>query len=162
MDGWTLIPALILLTISALGVFRHRRNLPEDRLAEESWYVDTTADLALKDNAAPPPRRDIRQEERDFYRRQFRRRLQGSLMIGVLGLLLPVGAFMDSPLWNLVYVTLLLTLLGWMLMLGIADLVATRHHFTRVREQLLDEMLAGIKPDPASEENNAKIPRPPQ
>ena len=159
MDGWTLIPALILLTISALGVFRHWRNLPEDRLAEDSWYVDTTADLALKDEPAPPPRRDIRQEEREFHRRQFRRRLQGSLMIGVLGLMLPVGTLIDAPLWNLGYVTLLLMLLGWMLLLGIADLVATRHHFTRVREQLLAEMLAGIKPDPSSEDNTARTPR---
>ena len=164
MDGWTLIPAMILLTISALGVFRHWRNLPDDELAKDSWCADTTVDLAIKDDARPLPPRDIQREEREFHRRQFRRRLQGSLMIGALGLLLPVGGFIQGATWNIAYLALLLSLLGWMLLLGIADLVATRHNFNRVREQLLSDMLSGIKPEMAGDatSSEAPAPRPPQ
>lgn len=160
MIPWTLIASLILVSIAVLGIARHLRNRRDNLPDHATWYVDTTADLELKeDSAIPLSSRDFQEAERDFFRRQFRRRMQGSLMLGAVGMLLPLGGLIDDSLWNLAYLALLLALVGWMLMLGIADLVATRHHFERVREQLLAEALSGTRPDSDSTATQAK-PKP--
>jgi len=146
MIPWTAIGALILVSIAVLGIARHLRNRRNHSPDHALWYADTTANLSLRDEPTPPhARQEYQIAERDFYRRQFRRRMQGSLMLGAVGLLLPAGKFIDDTAWTLAYLTLLLALVAWMLMLGIADLVATRHHFERVREQLLNDALAGMR-----------------
>ncbi|MCE9554074.1 MAG: hypothetical protein K8T91_11955 [Planctomycetes bacterium] len=160
MIPWASLASLILVSIAVLGIARHLRNRRDHLPDHATWYVDTTADLELKDDAAVPlAPRDFQEAQRDFYRRQFRRRMQGSIMLGAVGLLLPLGGWIEDGMLNLAYLALLLALVGWMLMLGIADLVATRHHFERVREQLLAEALAGVRPDSDVTATQAK-PRP--
>lgn len=145
MNPWTLIGSLVLVSIATLGIARHLRNRRDNLPDHATWYADALAEPEVKeDPAVPLSQRDFQETERDFYRRQFRRRMQGSLMLGAVGLLLPLGGFIDDGILNLVYLAVLLALVGWMLMLGVADLVATRHHFERVREHLLAEALGGL------------------
>ena len=157
MIPWSPIGSLILVSIAILGIARHLRNRRDHLPDQESWYADTKADLKLKEvSDLPVSQRDFPEAERDFYRRQFRRRMQGSAIIGIVGLLLPLGGWIADGMLNLAYLALLLALVGWMLMLGLADLVATRPHFERVREHLLAEALAGVRPDANSTPTQAK------
>jgi hypothetical protein len=84
--------------------------------------------------------------ESAYYRRQFRRRMQASGLILVIGLLLPIG---DSVIrwpagyggmiaWAL-YWLFVLGLTGWVMLLAVGDLAATRTHaqtaFNRLQQK---------------------------
>jgi hypothetical protein len=147
-----ILGGLVLVTIAALSALRNwrlRRDEPFDAI---EWLDQTAVEVQLASPDAATERvRQFQRNERDFNRSQFRRRMQISGMLGLTGLLLPFGALFDDGVWNLAYAAVLLALVGWMLMLALADLIATRHHFSRVREHLLSEALAGV-----STTNNSK------
>ncbi len=79
--------------------------------------------------------------EHDFHRRQFRRRMQTSAMLGLLAVAVFIGHWMTSPplaplawliFWGLVVLVVL-----WMGLLAMADLLVTRFHFRRLRDDYL-------------------------
>ena len=80
--------------------------------------------------------------EKEFLHRQCRRRMQASGMIGVIGLGMFIGQFLDRwPLVKLFHWSGVLLLVLWMLLLATADLIVARQHFGRIRrDHLLDEM----------------------
>lgn len=70
--------------------------------------------------------------EREYFRRQFRRRMQASGQMLVIGILVPVGDWIswdrdDASLFA-VYWLAVLALTCWVLLLAVADLAATRAH----------------------------------
>jgi hypothetical protein len=70
--------------------------------------------------------------EREYYRRQFRRRMQASGTLLIIGVLVPVGDWIpwdrdDASLFTL-YWLFVLGLTCWVLLLAMADLAATRAH----------------------------------
>jgi hypothetical protein len=91
----------------------------------------------MRDNA------ELGDEERTYYYRRYRRRLQISGMLAILGILIGVGdvilPWQQRPLWPTLYWIGVLLLTGWVLLLGIADLVSTaaysRAQLARVRQQ---------------------------
>jgi hypothetical protein len=157
MEAWTLIAGIILLAISALGMVRHWRNRPED-----AGHASAALEgLTPSKNGTAAPVNNSRQEEREFRHRQFRRRMQGSAMIGVLGVMLPLGDLIDSHPWRLAYAGVMLSLVGWMVLLALADLVATRYHFHRVRQQLLSESVAAARSPAARNKPDTTRPEQP-
>lgn len=83
------------------------------------------------------------ESELRYYRHQFRRRIQASGIILLLGFLVPIGDFVipwkanDASLAAL-YWLMVLALTCWMLLLAMGDLVATRAHSRRTLSRLRD------------------------
>jgi hypothetical protein len=80
--------------------------------------------------------------EQDYHRRQFRRRMQSSGMLGLLA----VGILVGQVIARAVPLTVLLVFWGgivllviWVLLLAVADIVATKYHYGRLREGCLIE-----------------------
>lgn len=73
--------------------------------------------------------------EKDFARRQYRRRTQTSTMIGIVGV--AIGAFpaVQNPTAAVVYVVGLLACVGWILLLGCADMLSSWVHFQQLRRR---------------------------
>ncbi len=78
--------------------------------------------------------------EFDHYRRQYRRRMQTSAMLGLLAAAIFAGKWMTRPTtWTFAYWGCVLLVVGWVGLLAMADMVSTRHHFSRLRRQHLME-----------------------
>jgi hypothetical protein len=77
----------------------------------------------------------ISSEERDYRRRQFRRRMQTSAMLGVIAASLPAGVVVmrQWPKVGAFYWGGVLLLVGWVGLLALADMWATRHYYGRIR-----------------------------
>lgn len=73
--------------------------------------------------------------ERDYRRRQFRRRMQTSAMLGLISAALPVGVVVMHawPKIGAFYWGGVLLLVGWIGLLALADMLATRHYYGRIR-----------------------------
>ncbi|MEN6449938.1 MAG: hypothetical protein ABFC96_05570 [Thermoguttaceae bacterium] len=84
-------------------------------------------------------------EELDYRRRQFRRRMQTSAMLGLLAIALPVGIGLTIWLrsgWFFLFFCLgMILAVCWVILLAIVDICATRRHFGRVHDQHLLEKL---------------------
>jgi hypothetical protein len=82
---------------------------------------------------------ELDERELNFRRRQFRRRVQTSAMIGLLGVAIVVGQLLlkdvDKPLlkFQVYYWIGVLALLLWILLLAVADMVATSAYYSRER-----------------------------
>jgi hypothetical protein len=80
------------------------------------------------------------QEEFLYHRRQFRRRMQTSAMLGVLGVGVLVGRLlMNLPLprvFLLSYWAGVLLLLVWLALLALVDIWATKFYFGRLRDRV--------------------------
>lgn len=156
---WTPWTGLLLVLVSAWAVYRHWRHRPTPLPDERAWFSDTTSGLSVPEQ---PPRLATpslqEQADYDFRQRQFRRRVQTSLLVGAVGLLLPLAGWIVDPTWNVLYGVALLSLVGWMAMLGVADLVATRHHFNRVREQMLSDMMTAVRDEPENQKAGGHSP----
>lgn len=75
--------------------------------------------------------------EREYYRRQFRRRMQASGIILIIGLLVPIGDWVipwrprqDASLITL-YWLFVLALTCWVLLLAMGDFASTRAHSSK-------------------------------
>ncbi len=85
---------------------------------------------------------DIAPIERDFRRRQNRRRMQTSAMLGLLGVAIFVGQVLmtlDTPLFLAIYWSGVLLLLLWMAILAVADMAATSFYYRREKNDYLVE-----------------------
>jgi len=72
---------------------------------------------------------DLDEEERRFRYAQFRRRMQTSGMIGVVGLLMLFSPLVESPWANLIFWSVVVLLLVWMVLLAVADWMSTKAHY---------------------------------
>jgi hypothetical protein len=81
--------------------------------------------------------------QRDFRWRQFRRRMQTSVMLGLLGLAIFCGRllmlFPIAPVLLTLFWIGVLLLLAWVALLAGVDIWATKYHFGRMRSDYLIE-----------------------
>ncbi len=86
---------------------------------------------------------DLRGDDLDFHRRQYRRRMQTSAMLGLLAVAIVAGQLLtrwaESKLVEVGYLAAALVLLAWLVLLAVVDIVATTHHFGRLRRTYLVE-----------------------
>jgi hypothetical protein len=82
-------------------------------------------------------------EDREYRRRQFRRRMQCSSMLGLLAVAIVVGRLlMDArrlPLVIFVYWSAVVLVVLWIGLLAVVDMLATKRHFARLRQHCLIE-----------------------
>lgn len=79
-------------------------------------------------------------DERDYRRRQFRRRMQTSAMLALLAVLLGVGPWIGQrPGWVAAYTAAVLILVVWICLLAAVDALATRLHYGRLRHECFVE-----------------------
>ncbi len=76
--------------------------------------------------------------ERNYHRRRFRRRMQTSGLLGLLGIAILIGYFIKPPMASVVvavyWASVLLTV-AWMLVLAFFDAISTQMHFNRIRRR---------------------------
>jgi hypothetical protein len=86
---------------------------------------------------------DLEEAEFHYRRRQFRRRMQTSGMIGVLAVALPLGSALTfwsgSALFALFFLLFLTLVVVWVCLLAIVDVWSTKRHFDRFRNKDLLE-----------------------
>ena len=93
------------------------------------------------------------QTEFDFRRRQFRRRMQASGMVGIVGIALFVGValflgseslipWIDDPVVIFVYWAAVVLITAWMGLLALVDVWASRRYIMRICE---DDLLEQTK-----------------
>ncbi len=90
-------------------------------------------------------RRNPEPEELNYFRRQFRRRMQTSAILAILAAALPVGHWIVRkgaelpgtawPKWGLVFWGGVVLLLVWVGLLAVADIWATKFFFSRLRQR---------------------------
>ena len=101
--------------------------------------------LARPGLAGPAPRK-LEPEEREFFRRQFRRRVQTSTLLAVIAAPLPLGQWIIQAADELreadwpkrtfaVWLAVLILLLVWVAVLALADLWSSRLFFSRLRQR---------------------------
>jgi UDP-N-acetylmuramyl pentapeptide phosphotransferase/UDP-N-acetylglucosamine-1-phosphate transferase len=82
-------------------------------------------------------------EERDYRWRQFRRRMQTSAMLGLLGVAILVGyiltLWLNSPMFTGIYWFAIILVILWTCLLALADIWATKYHFGRIHDRCLIE-----------------------
>lgn len=71
------------------------------------------------------------ERDHEFYRRQFRRRMIGSGMIGIVGLLMISSLWIEDTLQAAIFWSGILFILFWMVLLALSDVWATRMHYSR-------------------------------
>lgn len=85
----------------------------------------------------------LQPDELDYHRRQYRRRMQASAMLGLTAVAVFVGQLgisrIESTPAVFAYWGAVLLMVGWVGLLAAADVLATRHHFTRLRQSYLVE-----------------------
>jgi hypothetical protein len=114
----SLVVAALLLILAAGLVQLHLR----------AWH---------KAQQAPSPERDMK-----FAWRQCRRRLQTSVMIGLVGVGILVAPLVDDdPMLLLLVWGAVLALLAWVVLLALADMLDTRQFFGRERRENLAEQV---------------------
>jgi hypothetical protein len=87
--------------------------------------------------------------ERNYRWRQFRRRMQTSVMLALLAVAFPVGDVLtmltrgspDWGIWVVVYWMGTILLACWIVLLGLVDIWATRHYFGRLHNQCFVEQI---------------------
>jgi len=84
-------------------------------------------------------RTDLTPAQHEFYRRQFRRRIQVSAMLGFLGVLLATDSWLQQPMVHVVVWAGMLIVLLWIILLALVDAMATRLHFDRLRSDYMVE-----------------------
>lgn len=74
--------------------------------------------------------------ELNFYWRQFRRRMQASSLMVVLGCAILASELIQSQLVGVIYWAAVLLLVFWMGVLALADIIATQYHFGREKQRI--------------------------
>lgn len=86
---------------------------------------------------------EVDPRERDFRHRQYRRRMQTSAMLGLLGVAIFVGqmlmAWPASRLLLVIYWSGVLVLVLWVVLLALADMTATSIYFSQEKNKSLVE-----------------------
>jgi len=82
-------------------------------------------------------------KEVDYRRRQFRRRMQTSAMLAVVGVGILVGwlliVFRAPPLVTVVFWSGVMLLVVWLVVLATADMISTRYYYSRLKQDYLVE-----------------------
>jgi hypothetical protein len=92
-------------------------------------------------------RQELDAGERNYRWRQFRRRMQMSVMLGLLAIAFPVGdiltshATIDSAGWLAFYWLGVIFLACWIVLLALVDMWATRHYFGRMDNRCFVEQI---------------------
>jgi hypothetical protein len=77
--------------------------------------------------------------ELDYRRRQFRRRVQSTAMLAILAVAISVGQVLTTWIVSRPFAILfwlgVLLLLGWMGLLAVADIIATKFHYERISRE---------------------------
>ena len=125
MNFWTSLLVSLLLLLVAIGLMlSHLHAWRRVRRRKSSADDDTETKLEA--------------EEFDYRRRQFRRRMQTSTMLGLLAVAILVGQWLESqtgsPLWELAFWGFVLLLVVWICLLALVDAWATSYHFGRIRQ----------------------------
>jgi hypothetical protein len=86
---------------------------------------------------------ELEERERDFHLRQLRRRVQTSVMIGLLGVAIFAGQLLleaKTP-WKLqvIYWIGVLALVLWIALLAVADMTATSFYYSREKSDFVVE-----------------------
>ena len=87
-------------------------------------------------------RQELEASELDFRRRQFRRRMQTSAMLGVLAVAIFIGPLITErgpPTLVFIFWGGTLLVVCWVGLLAVVDVIATKFHFGRLREKYLIE-----------------------
>jgi hypothetical protein len=84
---------------------------------------------------------DIVPAERDYLWSQFRRRSQATAMLGVLAVLMLASLWLElmAPWVFAIYILSMLALVAWVVLLAVADMIASRQHFSHVQTKNLSE-----------------------
>lgn len=86
------------------------------------------------------PHDELPEAEQEFARRQFRRRLQTSVMIGIVGAAMFGGQFVGR-LWLGAYWLGIILVLFWVVLLALGDALASQQHFRRLHRQNMAEQV---------------------
>ena len=94
-------------------------------------------------------------DDRSYYYARYRRRMQTSGMIALLGFLIPLGDALFhpkvAPLWVTLYWIAVLLLAGWVIVMGLGDWASTVAHtrasLARIRQKQreLEQQLSQIR-----------------
>ena len=88
-------------------------------------------------------RQDLDAEEFDYRRRQFRRRMQTSAMLGILAVVMFAGQtlaeWLESPMSSVILWLVVLLGVCWIALLAVVDIWATQHHYRRLQDKCLIE-----------------------
>jgi hypothetical protein len=83
---------------------------------------------------------ELPRREHEYHRRRFRRRMQSSAMVGLTGVAVFIGRWIEGPPALVIgYWSGVLLLVTWLGLLAVADIVSTAHHFGRLRDDYLVE-----------------------
>jgi hypothetical protein len=120
MDIWSSLLISVFLLTASIGLM--------------FWHISSWRNTKLDDLPA---------NEMDFYRRQFRRRIQTSAMLGVLAIGLYaweiLTKWVTSQLILMIYIGVMFILVIWVALLAFADIWATKYHFGRLHQKCLIE-----------------------
>ena len=96
----------------------------------------------------------LEDHERGHYHRRYRRRLQMGVLLVLIGILLALGELIFDEkrpaLWAAYYIAIL-SLVGWILLLALGDMVSTAHHSrvelakVRYKQRELEQKLAEFR-----------------
>ncbi len=81
---------------------------------------------------------EMDERERDFLRRQYRRRTQANAIIAIVGVAIILGVWLTDSVMVAAYWMGMVLLVGWMAMLAIIDLVSARTHYGRLHQDQLE------------------------
>ena len=84
----------------------------------------------------------LAERDQKFFRRQYRRRMQSSGMLGIIGLLIPGHLWVRDNTMLALYWTGVLGLLIWTMLLAVSDFASSRLHYgTQVANQQTEHLL---------------------
>lgn len=78
---------------------------------------------------------ELGEQEFDFRRRQHRRRMQASAMIGIVGIAVVVSLTIEDTMISAILWLVVLLLVVWMLLLAVADMVSSYFYYHQIRVQ---------------------------
>jgi hypothetical protein len=120
MDIYPVMIVSLLLLLSAVGLIISHVH---------SWHASLQKQLEA--------------DEFDYRRRQFKRRMQTSTMLGVLAIAMAVGyvltLWLRSDMFNGIFWMAMMALACWVALLALMDIWATKHHFGRLRQDYVVE-----------------------
>ncbi len=121
---FTVVLGLLVLGFAAVLLYHHWRDWSELR-------------------ARQFPADESGQQEGRYRRRRLRRRLQTTLMVGIVGACMIAAVILRrlgaSPVWIVGIWSAILILLVWILLLAVADITETQRHFGRMRRNVILE-----------------------
>lgn len=105
--------------------------------------------------------------ELTYYRRRFRRRMQASGLMAIIGVMLPIGdsvqLFRPAPGWFALYWSIVLLLVMWLFVLAVSDMLSTRTHSSiamnklRAQQRALEREASELRKQLNSRQNGSRL-----